>query len=68
MRIPFLRIALLLSVCPLIPSANAAEPAKTKPNVLFIALDDLNHWVGYLGRNAQTITPNIDKLAALGVV
>jgi arylsulfatase A-like enzyme len=44
---------------------GAAEPKK--PNVLFIAVDDLNHWVGYLGRNAQTITPNIDKLAARGV-
>jgi arylsulfatase A-like enzyme len=38
-----------------------------QPNVLFIALDDLNHWVGYLGRNLQTSTPNIDKLAARGV-
>jgi arylsulfatase A-like enzyme len=42
------------------------EPAN-KPNVLFIAIDDLNHWVGYLGRNPQTITPNIDKLARRGV-
>src|SRR6478736_2391186 len=46
-------------------SAHAEPP--TKPNVLFIAVDDLNHWVGYLGRNRQTITPNIDKLAARGV-
>jgi arylsulfatase A-like enzyme len=47
-------------------SLNAAEPAK-KPDVLFIAVDDLNHWVGHLGRNPQTITPNIDRLAARGV-
>jgi arylsulfatase A-like enzyme len=45
--------------------SGAAEPKK--PNVLFIAVDDLNHWVGYLGRNPQTSTPNIDKLAARGV-
>ncbi|HSJ01295.1 MAG TPA: sulfatase, partial [Verrucomicrobium sp.] len=32
----------------------------------FIAVDDLNHWVGYLGRNAQTKTPNLDRLAAMG--
>jgi arylsulfatase A-like enzyme len=38
-----------------------------RPNVLFIAIDDLNHWVGYLGRNKQAVTPNIDKLAARGV-
>jgi arylsulfatase A-like enzyme len=38
-----------------------------KPNVLFIAVDDLNHWVGHLGRNPQTKTPNIDRLAKMGV-
>jgi len=47
--------------CQLIQAASA------KPNVLFIAVDDLNHWVGYLGRNPQTITPNIDRLAKRGV-
>jgi arylsulfatase A-like enzyme len=38
-----------------------------KTNVLFIAIDDLNHWVGHLGRNSQTKTPNIDRLAKSGV-
>lgn len=38
-----------------------------KPNVLFIAVDDLNDWVGFLDGNAQTITPNLDRLAARGV-
>ncbi len=55
-----LLLALLYAV------AEPAVPAK-RPNVLFIAVDDLNHWVGYLGRNKQTITPNLDKLAARGV-
>src|SRR4029077_7054842 len=41
--------------------------AADRPNVLFIAVDDLNHWVGYLGRNRQTATPNIDRLAARGL-
>jgi hypothetical protein len=41
--------------------------AANQPNVLFIAIDDLNHWVGHLGRNPQTKTPNIDRLAAMGV-
>src|ERR687897_190461 len=47
-------------------SGIAADPPK-KPNVLFIAVDDLNHWVGHLGRNKQTKTPNIDRLASQGV-
>jgi len=28
----------------------------------------LHHWVGCLGRNPQTITPNIDRLASRGLV
>lgn len=39
----------------------------TSPNVLFIPVDDLNHWVGYTGRNPQCKTPNIDRLSKLGV-
>ena len=38
-----------------------------RPNVLLIAVDDLNHWVGHLGRNAQVKTPNIDRLARKGM-
>lgn len=45
---------------------EAAEP-NSRPNVLFIAVDDLNHWVGHLNRNPQTITPNVDRLAGRGV-
>lgn len=41
--------------------------AADRPNVLFIAIDDLNHWVGHLGRHPQTKTPNIDRLAKQGV-
>lgn len=42
---------------------------KNQPyNVLFIAIDDLNDWVGFLRGNPQTRTPNMDKLASQGVV
>jgi len=40
--------------------------AAGKPNVLFIAVDDLRDWVGYLHHNEQTKTPNIDRLAKMG--
>ena len=46
---------------------SAVAQADRRPNVLFIAIDDLNHWVGHLGRNPQTRTPNIDRLASQGV-
>lgn len=39
----------------------------SRPNVLFIAVDDLNHWVGHLGRNPQAKTPILDRLAKMGV-
>lgn len=45
----------------------AEEVPQQRPNILFIAVDDLNHWVGHLGRNPQTKTPNIDRLAEKGV-
>lgn len=48
-------------------AAAQFSPAADPPNVLFIAVDDLNHWVGYLGRNSQAKTPNIDRLARMGV-
>jgi arylsulfatase A-like enzyme len=41
--------------------------AKQKMNILFIPVDDLNHWVGYTGRNPQSKTPNIDRLSKMGV-
>lgn len=47
--------------------AQGAQKPRSQPNVLFIAVDDLNHWVKHLGRNQQVITPNIDRLAQKGV-
>jgi arylsulfatase A-like enzyme len=47
--------------------SSGAETEKSKPNVLFIAIDDLNHWVTHLQRNPQAKTPNIDRLAKMGV-
>jgi arylsulfatase A-like enzyme len=43
-------------------NATLANDSKA-PNVLFIAVDDLNDWVGYLGGHPQGHTPNIDTLA-----
>ena len=48
-------------------TARATAAAPKRPNILFIMVDDLNHWVGYLGRNKQTITPNMDRLSAAGM-
>ena len=39
----------------------------SKPNILFIAIDDMNDWTGFLNGHPQAITPNMDKLAEKGV-
>lgn len=49
-----------------LPSVNAQ--ATPPPNVLLIAIDDLNDWIGCMGGHPQAKTPNIDRLAASGVL
>ncbi len=39
-----------------------------KPNVLLIAVDDLNDWVSCMGGHPQAKTPNIDRLADRGIL
>lgn len=59
----FLCVGLLVTGLDL---AAAASPQK--PNVLFIAIDDLNDWAGCLGGHPQARTPNLDRLAASGTI
>ena len=63
-------IRIVLAVVAALLAGHGFSPAqapKSQPNVLFIAIDDLNHWVGYLGRNKQVRTPNLDRLARRGL-
>ena len=46
----------------------ARAAANGKPNVLFIAVDDLNDWIGGIGGHPNVHTPNLDRLAARGVL
>jgi arylsulfatase A-like enzyme len=50
------------------PSRSDAADPKSHQNILFIAVDDLNDWVGALGGHPQAITPNMDKLAERGLL
>ena len=50
-----------------LPVGQATESA-IRPNVLFIAVDDLNDWVGVLGGHPQARTPNMDRLAKRGLL
>lgn len=55
-------VAVFVAICSL-SVANAADP---KPNVLFIAVDDLNDWISPLGGYPGCKTPNLERLAARG--
>ncbi|TWU39962.1 Choline-sulfatase [Novipirellula aureliae] len=62
MKVASLFLALALSF------TGASTFAAEQPNVLFIAMDDLNDWIGCMGGHPQTITPNLDRLAASGIL
>lgn len=47
---------------------NAFSSVSERPNVLFIAVDDLNDMVGFMGCYPDAITPHMDRLASRGVV
>ena len=44
----------------------SSAPAATKPNILFISIDDLNDWVGHLGGHPLVKTPHLDRVAGRG--
>ncbi|MCB1229499.1 MAG: sulfatase-like hydrolase/transferase [Verrucomicrobiae bacterium] len=58
----------LAALLALIPAVALADRDARRPNVLFVAIDDLNDWIGCLGGHPQTLTPNLDRLAASGVL
>lgn len=62
----FLTIALLFS-CKIEKKVATTDPKEDeKPNILYIAVDDMNRWVGAMGGQAKT--PNIDRLAKQGML
>ena len=65
MRITLLLIGLLFSTT----SAWADEPdGEGRPNVLLIAIDDMNDWVGCLAGHPNARSPHIDRLASRGTL
>ena len=47
-------------------AGSCSEKSVSQPNVIMFVTDDLNDWVNPLGYN-QAITPNLDRLARMGV-
>ncbi|QGJ70444.1 Choline-sulfatase [Planctomycetales bacterium 10988] len=62
------KMLLGLMACLLVAAPLWSQEAKEKPNILFIAIDDQNDWIGCMEGHPQIKTPNIDRLAARGTL
>lgn len=61
MKIPAILLALSSLSLFLTPAVRAE-----KPNILFLAIDDQNDWIGHVGGHPMAKTPNLDALAERG--
>jgi choline-sulfatase len=72
MRFHSLLLPSVLFLACIAAPATAAPKAQldqtSRLNVLLIAIDDMNDWVGCLGGHPNTHTPNIDRLAQRGTL
>ncbi len=66
-----LLVFLCLQILPLDAATKSSKrrsaSASGKPSVLFIVADDLRDYVGWMGGHPQAKTPNMDRLAKLGM-
>lgn len=64
----FTLLSLLAIIAPSVAMGEAKESkSSNEPDVVFIIVDDLNDWVGFMGGHPQALTPNMDALAAQGM-
>ena len=65
------RLVLLLSLATIFACKNEnkkeVKADDAKPNILFIAVDDLNTWISPIDNFSNAKTPNFDRLASMGV-
>jgi arylsulfatase A-like enzyme len=61
-------LMLILVLAATIGLSRSGHAAERRPNILLIAADDLNDWVGCLGGHPQALTPHIDRLARRGTL
>jgi len=66
-----LGLLLAAAAVPVVAAGRGAAKSVDRaahPNVLFIAVDDLNDWIGVLAGQPGFRTPNIDRLSRRGVL
>jgi arylsulfatase A-like enzyme len=69
-RLPFMQCfsASCAFVFALLSVSQAAGSPPDSPNIVFIAIDDLNDWIGCLGGHPDAKTPHMDRLARRGLL
>jgi arylsulfatase A-like enzyme len=63
-----LPVLLLGAALVLAAPVDGASPGGTRPNVLFIAFDDLSDWIQPLDPSSPIAMPNLERLASRGVL
>ena len=61
------RLQSFIPVLLFFPLFFGCSKEEQKPNVLFIAVDDMADWATYLDGHPDAITPNMDRLASQGI-
>jgi arylsulfatase A-like enzyme len=64
----FLRSLVALVAVQAVLASAAPAAAETRRNVLFLAIDDQNDWIGCMGGHPQVKTPHIDAVARRGTL
>ena len=62
----YLRLTLAFALC--LSGSISSLIGQSKPNVLFISIDDLNDWVSPFGGHPKAQTPHLDRFANEGAV
>ena len=65
-RFGFLVVGIVVAFSFEFAAKASGSESSEKPNVLFIAIDDLNDWVGFLEGHLDAVTPHMDALAKQG--
>jgi arylsulfatase A-like enzyme len=63
----FIFLVLALSFSASAATKSRSVSAYGKPNILFIIADDLRDYAGWMGGHPQSVTPNMDRLAKMGM-
>lgn len=66
MHKPKITLLFLACIALAVSSLSYSKATDTPPNILFIAVDDLNDWVVPYEAHTQTLTPNLARLAEQG--